>query len=162
RQIVFLDLIHTLSPFCHDPRLSILKPVIGKRGSRFQISSCLILSVKFIDILDELPVEQVKRDSLRTYPAALAAVRTSSCHMESADDVEHLLLEGVHIGLLGTVELVAVKYAFSAAACRTYISAGIAADTFAQLFLEECELLFRAHSLDLLHFGEAVRIFCLF
>ena len=73
----------------------------------------------------------MKGDSLGTYTAALSAVCTASCHMESTDDVEHLLFKGVHISFLGTVKLVAVKYTFSAAACRTYVSAGIAADTFA-------------------------------
>ena len=45
--------------------------------------------------------------------------------------MEHLFLKGIHICLLGAVELVAVKNAFAAAACRTDITAGIAADTFA-------------------------------
>ena len=46
----------------------------------------------------------MERDSLGTYPAALAAVRTSSGHMESADQMEHLLLKGIRVGLLGGVE----------------------------------------------------------
>ena len=73
----------------------------------------------------------MKGNSLGTYTAAFSAVCAASCHVECADDMEHLLLKGIHIGLLGAVKLVAVKYTFSAAACRTYISAGITADTFA-------------------------------
>ena len=79
----------------------------------------------------------MKRDSLRTYSAALSAVRTSSGYVERADDMEHLLFEGVHVRFLCAVELVAVKYALAAGACRTYIAACIAADTFAQFLLEE-------------------------
>ena len=81
----------------------------------------------------------MKRDTLRTYSAALATVRTSSCHMECTDNVEHLLFERIYICFLGTVELVTVKYTFSATACRTYVSAGVATDTFAQFALEECK-----------------------
>ena len=109
-----------------------------------------------IDILDEFPVEQMKRDSLRTYSAALSAVRTSSGYVEGADDMKHLLFDGIHIRFLRAVKLVAVKYALAAGACRTYISACVAADTFAQLLLEESEFFFRAHRLDFLHFCEAV------
>ena len=87
----------------------------------------------------------MKRNSLRTYAAALAAVCTSSRHMEGTDDVEHLLLEGIYICLLGAVKLVAVKYTFTAAACRTGISAGIAANAFAKLALEIRKFLLRAH-----------------
>ena len=55
-----------------------------------------------------------------------------SGHMEGADDMEHLLLKGVHICLLCAVKLIAVKYALAAAAGRADISAGIAADAFTQ------------------------------
>ena len=39
-------------------------------------------------------------------------------------------------------------YTFAAAARRTDVPARIAADTFAQLLLEKCKFLFRAHRLD--------------
>ena len=84
-----------------------------------------------INIFDKFTIEQVKRNSLRTYSAAFAAVCTSSCHMECTDDMEHLLFERVHVCFLRTVKLIAVEYTFTAAACRTDITAGIAADTFA-------------------------------
>ena len=61
-----------------------------------------------------------------------------------------------------TVKLVAVEYAFAAAASRAYIPACIASDAFAQFFLEKCELFFRAHGLDLHNLSEAIGIFCLF
>jgi len=51
--------------------------------------------------------------------------------MECTDDMEHLLFERVHVCFLRTVKLIAVEYTFTAAACRTDITAGIAADTFA-------------------------------
>ena len=73
----------------------------------------------------------MKGNSLRADSTALATVRTSSCHMECTDNVEHLFFKGVHICFLCTVKLIAVEYTFTAAACRTDITAGIAADTFA-------------------------------
>ena len=103
----------------------------------------------------------MKGNTLGTNTAALATVRTAASHMESADDVEHLLLEGVHICLLGTVKLVAVEDTFPTAACGTDVPAGIAADTFAEFLLEESKLLSRAHSLDLLDLCETVCILCI-
>ena len=81
--------------------------------------------------------------------------------MESTDDVEHFLLEGIHVCFLCAVKLGAVKYAFAAAAGRTCITAGVAADAFAKLLLEKREALFRAHFLDLLNFRETVCILCI-
>ena len=79
----------------------------------------------------------MKGDTLRADTAALAAVCTSSGNMESTDDVEHFLLEGIHVCFLCAVKLGAVKYAFAAAAGRTCITAGVAADAFAKLLLEK-------------------------
>ena len=45
--------------------------------------------------------------------------------------MELLLFERVHVCFLRTVKLIAVEYTFTAAACRTDITTGIAADTFA-------------------------------
>ena len=79
--------------------------------------------------------------------------------MESTDDMEHLLFKRVHICFLGTVKFIAVKNTFSAAACRTYISAGVTTDTFAQLALEESKFFFRAHSFDSSYFIKTICIF---
>ena len=98
----------------------------------------------------------MERDSLGTYPAALAAVRTSSGHMERADQMEHLLLKGVRVGLLGGVEAVAVEHALVAAAGRAHVPAGVAADALGELALPEGKTLVRAHGLQLLHLGETV------
>ena len=68
---------------------------------------------------------------------------------------------GGHISHLGAVELVAVKNAFAAAAGRTYITAGITADTFTQLALPECKFFFRTHCLDPLNFCKTVCILCI-
>ena len=73
----------------------------------------------------------MKRNALWTYAAAFSAVRTSSCHVERADNVKHLLFKRIHIGFLGAVKLIAVEYTFPAAACRTNIAARITADAFA-------------------------------
>ena len=81
-----------------------------------------------------------------------------ACHVESTDDMEHLLLKGIRICLLCTVELVAVKYTLAAAAGRTDISAGIAADALAQFALEISKTLLRAHRLNPLYLGETLLI----
>ena len=61
-----------------------------------------------------------------------------------------------------TVKLITVKHTFSAITCRAYISAGVAADTFTQFFLEESKFLFRTHSFDLFYFCKTVCILRLF
>ena len=40
---------------------------------------------ELVDILDHLAVQQMKWNALRTHAAALAAVSTTSCHMEGTD-----------------------------------------------------------------------------
>ena len=100
----------------------------------------------------------MKRNALRTYTAALSTVGTSAGHVEGADDMEHLLLKGIHICLLRAVKLIAVKYALAAAAGRTDISAGIAADAFAKLTLEISKTLLRRHCLDPLYLCETLLI----
>ena len=76
--------------------------------------------------------------------------------MESADQMEHLLLKGVRVGLLGGVEAVAVEHALVAAAGRTHVPAGVAADALGEFALPEGKALLRAHGLQLLHLGETV------
>ena len=98
----------------------------------------------------------MKRNALGTDSAALAAVGTPSCHMEGTDNMEHLLLKGIGIRLLIAVILAAVEDTFAAAAGRTHIAAGVAADTFGKLLLPEMKTLLRTHGLQLLHFLEAV------
>ncbi len=102
----------------------------------------------------------MKRNSLRTYSAAFAAVCTSSCHMECTDDMEHFFFKGVHICFLRTVKLIAVEYTFTTAACWTYITAGITADTFAELALEECKCSSGLIASDFLYFCKTICIFC--
>ena len=72
--------------------------------------------------------------------------------------MEHLLLKGIHICLLCTVELVAVKYTLTAAAGRADISAGVTADALAQFALEIRKTLLRAHRLNPLYLGETLLI----
>ena len=103
----------------------------GQGSFAFQVGSGLIVTVDGVDILDELAVEQVQGNSLGADPAAFAAVRATPGHMEGTNHMEHLLFERVHVCFLRTVKLIAVEYTFTAAACRTDITAGIAADTFA-------------------------------
>ena len=76
--------------------------------------------------------------------------------MESADNMEHFLFKGVYVRFLGAVEFCTVKDAFAAAARRTDIPAGVAADTFAELALEVGEPFFRAHGLNFFDFRKTV------
>ena len=102
----------------------------------------------------------MQRNALRTYAAALAAVCAAAGNVECTDDVEHSLLKGVHVRLLCAVKLRAVEDALAAAARRTHIAAGVAADAAAELILEESELFFRAHGFDLLDLCKAVCVLC--
>src|SRR5699024_7422938 len=138
-----LYMLSSASSLTYDPRLHILKGKIRQGSPAFRIGSGLVFAVEGIDILDKFPVQKLKRDAFRTYPAALAAVCTASGHMISPDNMEHLLLKGIGIGFLAAVKLIAVKHAFQAAAGRTDIPAGVAADTFGKLFLPEREPLLR-------------------
>ncbi len=81
-------------------RLAVVCIVIVKGRSRSGVCACLIFAVERIDILDKLPVEEMKRDILRTNARTLTAVGASSCNVESADNVEHILLEAVGSGFI--------------------------------------------------------------
>ena len=128
----------------------------GQRTSCFRIGTGLIFTVKCVDVLDELAVEQVQGDALRTYTTAFTTVGAAACHVESTDDVEHLLFKGIHIGFLSTVELGAVKDALAAAAGGTNVPARVAADTLGKLSLEESKFLLGAHCLDAADLVKAV------
>ena len=111
-----------------------IQTIYGEKTCAYKdamLERCHVCKGKEHKIYDELTVKQMKRNPLRADTAALTAVCTSSCHMECTDDMEHLLFERVHVCFLRTVKLIAVEYTFTAAACRTDITAGIAADTFA-------------------------------
>ena len=95
-------------------------------------------------------------NSLRAYAAAFSAVRTTSGYIERADDMEHLLLEGIGVCFLCGIKTVTVKYTLIAAAGRTYITACIAADAFGQLALPEREPLLRCHALQLTNFCKTI------
>ena len=146
------------SPFVNDRGLGIFSGEAYERCTASRLCACYVLAVDLIDILDELSVEEVERDALRTYSAALATVGASARNVERADNVEHLLLEGVDVCLLCGVELSAVEYALAAGACGAYVSARVASDALGELSLEELELLGGAHSLDSLNFCESFLI----
>ena len=69
--------------------------VVDERSAASDLCARLIFAVELVDVLDELAVQKVKRDVLRAYSRALSAVGASSGDVERADDVEHLILEGV-------------------------------------------------------------------
>ena len=61
--------------------------------------------------------------------------------------MEHLFLKGICVGFLRGIKTVTVKYTLVAAAGRTDIAAGIAADTLGKLTLPESETLLRTQTL---------------
>ena len=87
--------------------------------------------------MDELSVEQVERDILRTDSGAFAAVGASTRNMEGTDDMEHLFFKAVGNRLVFHTRLRVVEHALFAGAGRTYIAAGVASDTSRQLVLPE-------------------------
>ena len=54
-----------------------------KRMLHFRVFACLIFSVKRVDILDELAVQQVERNVFGAYSRAFAAVGASASYMET-------------------------------------------------------------------------------
>ena len=119
------------TPFVNDGGLGVFSGEVYERCAAACLCACYVLAVDLIDILDELSVEEVERDALRTNSAALSAVGASACDVERADYVEHLFFEAVNVSLLCAVELCAVEYALTARASGTYVSARITTDTFA-------------------------------
>ena len=144
--------------FVNDGGLGVFGGEAYERSAASCLCTCYVLAVDLIDILDELSVEEVERDALRTYSAALSTVGASARYVEGTDDVEHLLLEGVNVCLLCGVELGAVKYALTAGACGAYVSARVASDALGELSLEELELLGGSHCFDLLNLCESFLI----
>ena len=65
---------------------------------------------------------------LRAYPGAFAAIGTAPRHVESPDDVKHIFLKGIGVGLAGHARGVVVKDALDTGAGRAHVAAGIAAD----------------------------------
>ena len=78
--------------------------------------------------------------------------------MKRPDNMKQLLLKGVGSSLVLHPGGRVIKYALFAAASRTHVPAGIAADTFAQLSLPEMKALVRCHRFQLRHFFKAGRI----
>ena len=132
------------TPFVYDRGLTIVKCKVHKRRLCIHIAAGLIFAVKGVDILNEFPVEQVQRDTLGAYTAAFAAVGAAACHVEGADDVEHILLEGVDSRLLGHAGVGVVEYALLAGAGRTSVAARVAANAARELAAPEFKALLGA------------------
>ena len=131
----------SLSPFCHNSRLCVLEGVSSSADCcSTTVFACLICSVKLIDILDEFPVEEVQAEC----PADIRGCTLRSRYICPATWKARMIWnifssKESDICFLCTVELVAVKYTLTAAAGRAYISAGVAADAFAQFALEDTQ-----------------------
>ena len=108
--------------------LAVVEGIVGERCLSTENRTCLIFAVELVHILDELSVEEVKGNVLRTYSGAFAAVCTSSCYMVSTDDVEHILFECVCACLCIDVGIVVIEYAGLAGTSGTYVSTCVAAD----------------------------------
>ena len=103
----------------------------------------------------------MQRDVLRADARALAAVGAAGGHVEGPDDVEHVLLERVGGGLVARAGVRVVEDALFAAARRTDVAAGVAADAAGQLAAPEAVALLGRHFFELLHLGEAARVLLL-
>ena len=85
---------------------------------------------------------------LRADTAALTAVCTTSGYMESTDDMEHIFLKSICICFRSNAGFCIVEYTGTAAACRTYVAAGITADTFGKLASPEFKTFLCTHGLQ--------------
>ena len=140
-------------------RLYVVEGKARQRALCLRIDTGLELTVKFVDILDELAVEEMQRNALRAYAAALAAVCAAAGNVECTDDVEHSLLKGPRSPSVRCQNLVLSKTHLRQLHAG-HIAAGVAADAATELILEESELFFRAHGFDLLDLCKAVCVLC--
>lgn len=147
--------------FINHIRLAVFLGEVHQRRTAACLCTCLIFAVIGVDILDELPVQQMERNVLRTYSGAFSAVRTAACNVECTDDVEHILFEGVCCCLLRNAGCRVIKNALLTAARRADIAAGITADAAGQLSTPERIALVRSHRLQLFYHIETTgfRIF---
>ena len=88
----------------------------------------------------------------------LAAVRAAAGHVEGADDVELVLLEGIDVGLGGDAGIRVVKHALDARAGRADVAAGVAADALGKLAAPEGVALLGGLFLQFAHGGKAVAL----
>ena len=135
----------------NDGRLYIVLSKADKGMSYVGIVTGLIITVKCVDILDELSVEEVKRNMLGTYSGAFAAVGTSSGNVERADDVEHIFLKAVVSCFLSNAGVGVIEYTLLAGAGRAYVAARIAADAAGKLASPELKSLICGHVFKLFY-----------
>ena len=121
--------------------------VVYQRCSRAYLSACLIFAVEFVNILNELTVEQVKRDVLGANSGAFATVGAASCYVESSDDVEELFFKAVSRRFVFNARGGVVKYAFFASASRASVTASVATDATGEFILPESKSFVSSHSL---------------
>ena len=84
--------------------------------------------VELVDVLDELAVQKMQRNSLGAYARTLAAVGASARNVERADYVEQLLFERNVVGFSRYARIRIVEHAFNARASRTNVSACVTAN----------------------------------
>ena len=76
-------------------RLYVIKRVVNQRAPLVNNFACLIFTVKLVNILNELSVEQMERNVGRTYARALATVGATTGNVERSDNMEHTFLKAV-------------------------------------------------------------------
>ena len=107
------------SSFIDDGRLTVVLAEIHERRAGVEIGAGLIVTVEFIDVLDELAVQKMQRDMLRTDAGAFTAVGAPGDDVEGTDDMEHVLLERIGNGLVLKAGIVVVEHALFARAGHT-------------------------------------------
>jgi hypothetical protein len=138
--------------------LHIFLRISSKRCRCGTILSGLIRTVKLIDILNEFPVQKMKRYILGTDTGTLPTVRTPSGYMECPDNMEHIFFEGIGRCLLCNAGIRIIEYALFTGTGRTYIPAGITADTLGKLFSPKCKPFVAAHGFQFLYLSETIRL----
>ena len=88
---------------------------------------------KLVCIADQLLVEKMQRNVLRTDPGAFTAIGAAGGHMERADDMEEVFFEVACRSLVVGPQVMIVKHAGFARTCRTDVPAGVAADAAGKL-----------------------------
>ena len=98
----------------------------------------------------------MKRDVLRTYSGAFAAVRTSAGNVECTDDVEHIFFKGVCRCFLCDTGFGVIEYAAFAGAGRTSVTASVATDATGKFASPEFKSLVGSHRFEFFDLIEAV------
>ena len=96
---------------------------------------------------------------MRAYSRTFAAVRTTACYVERANDMEELFFKFVVVRFRRDTRRRVIEYAFHARARGAYVSARVATDTLGKLFSPERKSFVFRHRFEFFYFFKAVYVF---